>query len=175
MYFRAPSRLTHTSYALERLAVIFLYAELPKESRRFETLFHEFNGRYFSGHLPSFQVRVAVDVHRVSGEPFYFATDTRALFQRQSGRIYLRYSGRTKMEQSLIDEMAHVATDDDHGERWANEMARLKAAGAPVDDEDMDPYNCPKRHQITEIILYDAGQLRESRDEAPENDREDEA
>jgi hypothetical protein len=36
----------------------------------------------------------------------------------------------------LLHEMAHAASDGDHGENWQSEMARLKQLGAPVDEND---------------------------------------
>jgi hypothetical protein len=38
------------------------------------------------------------------------------------------------MPETLLHEMAHAATDGDHGDTWKNEMARLKLLGAPVED-----------------------------------------
>jgi hypothetical protein len=42
------------------------------------------------------------------------------------------------LEGTLIHEMAHAATNGDHSEEWLNEMARLKAAGAPVADWELE-------------------------------------
>jgi hypothetical protein len=37
----------------------------------------------------------------------------------------------------LIHEMAHAATDGEHGDNWQAEMARLKGLGAPVSKDDI--------------------------------------
>ena len=45
------------------------------------------------------------------------------------------------MQETLIHEMAHAATDGTHEEKWKAEMARLRRQGAPtadVDDGDDD-------------------------------------
>jgi hypothetical protein len=42
------------------------------------------------------------------------------------------------MEETLIHEMAHMATGGDHGLAWKAEMARLKQLGAPVSRVDVD-------------------------------------
>jgi hypothetical protein len=42
------------------------------------------------------------------------------------------------MEETLIHEMAHAATNGNHDEEWLHEMIRLKAAGAPVPDWELE-------------------------------------
>jgi hypothetical protein len=48
------------------------------------------------------------------------------------------------MEESLIHEMAHTATDGSHGDAWHAEMDRLQQLGAPVWEGDLgrswEPY-----------------------------------
>jgi hypothetical protein len=56
---------------LRRIASSILQAELPGLSRHFGTLFDEFNGRYFAGKLPAYQVHVVFDLHRAANEPVY--------------------------------------------------------------------------------------------------------
>jgi hypothetical protein len=41
------------------------------------------------------------------------------------------------MAEHLTHEMAHAATDGDHGVDWQTEMAPLKGLGAPVSDDDL--------------------------------------
>jgi hypothetical protein len=48
--------------------------------------------------------------------------------------IYIRYTNNESMEHAIIHEIAHAATNGDHGEEWLNEMVRLKNAGAPIPD-----------------------------------------
>lgn len=161
-----------------KIAVLILYAELPEQSRRFESLFDEFNVRYFSGRLMSYQVRVLFDLHRVAGEALH-VNASRGMIRRQNGCIFLRYTQQTRMEETLIHEMAHAATHGNHDEEWLNEMRRLKAAGAPVPDWELEPstekssYRIPKTEAAT-IILADADELSWCLDEVPEPDEEDE-
>jgi hypothetical protein len=42
------------------------------------------------------------------------------------------------MDETLIHEMAHAATNGEHDQEWLNEMVRLKAAGAPVPDWELE-------------------------------------
>ena len=56
---------------LREIASSILQAELPGLSRHFQTLFDEFNVRYFAGKLPAYQVHVAFDLHRAAKEPVY--------------------------------------------------------------------------------------------------------
>jgi hypothetical protein len=60
------------------------------------------------------------------------------LIRFEERRIYLRYTSSLPMEQTLIHEMAHAATNGDHDRPWLYEMARLKAAGAPVLDCELE-------------------------------------
>jgi hypothetical protein len=54
-----------------------------------------------------------------------------------AGRGTLGYhTGGSTMAEFLTHEMAHAATDGDHGANWRTEMARLKGLGAPVTDDD---------------------------------------
>lgn len=55
------------------------------------------------------------------------------------------------IEETLVHEMAHAATDLDHGPEWRKEMERVKAAGAPTSALDfLDPYSC--RDIVTSFI-----------------------
>ena len=50
-----------------------------------------------------------------------------------------RWDDAPLMTGTLVHEMAHAATNDWHGPRWAAEMERLRQAGAPVQDVDFRP------------------------------------
>ena len=123
---------------LREIASSILQAELPGLSRHFQTLFDEFNVRYFAGKLPAYQVHVAFDLHRAAKEPVYRGVVITGLIRLGQRRIYLRYTNSPPMEGTLIHEMAHAATNDDHDEEWLKEMVRLKAAGAPVPDWELE-------------------------------------
>ena len=119
---------------LREIACLILHAELPGVSKHFKALFDKFNGQYFGGNLPPYQVRVAFDFHRVANEPIFGNSVSSGLIRFEERCIYLRYTNSPPMEETLIHEMAHAATSGEHDQEWLNEMVRLKAAGAPVPD-----------------------------------------
>jgi hypothetical protein len=123
---------------LREVASSILHAELPKVSQHFETLFGEFNGRYFAGKLPEYQVHVVFDLDRAVNEPLYGGAVSSGLILFEERCIYLRYTSSPPMEGTLIHEMAHAATNGEHDQEWLHEMARLKAAGAPVPDWELE-------------------------------------
>ena len=100
-------------------------------SSPFQRLFDDFNARYFDGRLPSYRVRV---LRRVSD------LGHAGLITRRERRMDLLDTGDTRaMTATLLHEMAHAATNDNHGPRWRGEMARLQALGAPIQPADLDP------------------------------------
>jgi hypothetical protein len=123
---------------LREVAASILHAELPGLSRHFQTLFDEFNVRYFAGKLPVYQVHVVFDLHRAAKEPVSGWFVSSGLIRFEQLRIYIRYTNDPPMDETLIHEMAHAATNGDHGEEWLKEMARLKAEGAPVPDWELE-------------------------------------
>jgi hypothetical protein len=123
---------------LREIAWLILHAELPGLSRRFEALFDEFNGWYFSGKLPDYHVHVVFDLHRAAKEPVSGGAVSSGLILFEERCIYLRYTNSPHMEETLIHEMAHAATTSEHGQEWLSEMVRLKAAGAPVPDWELE-------------------------------------
>jgi hypothetical protein len=123
---------------LRQIAASILHAELPALSRHFQSLFDEFNVRYFAGKLPAYQVHVVFDLHRTAKEPVYHSSVSSGLIRFEQRKIYLRYTNYPPMDETLIHEMAHAATNGDHGEEWLKEMARLKAEGAPVPDWELE-------------------------------------
>jgi len=123
---------------LREIAYLILHAELPGVSKHFQALFDEFNGRYFAGKLPAYQVHVVFDLHRAAHEPVYGGAVSSGLILFEERCIYLRYTNSPPMEWTLIHEMAHAATNSGHDQKWLHEMARLKAAGAPVPDWELE-------------------------------------
>lgn len=118
--------------AIQQMAKAMIHSDLVRLSRRFTELFQEFNVRYFGGRLPSYRVDVG------------YAADW--LFTQWDGleicdsvlyrglrliRIRVRKS-EEEMVCSLLNEMAHVATNDFHGPKWAAEIERLVVEGAPT-------------------------------------------
>jgi hypothetical protein len=121
-----------TPQAVETLATVILGSELPRESERFQKLFRVFNAGYFADRLEDYKIRVVFDLHTFANEPVFDSAVNDGLIRFAERCIYLRYSDKEAMEGTLIHEMAHAATNGDHGEDWLAEMARLMAAGAPV-------------------------------------------
>jgi hypothetical protein len=63
----------------------------------------------------------------------------------------------------MVHEMAHAATNQDHGRIWRRELERLRSRGAPT-----DPLDFVRPYSIKEIIadFIDAGQSGASWQEA---------
>jgi hypothetical protein len=112
-------------------------SEIPEVSRRFQELFREYNGRFFAGRLPDYEVRVVYDIYHWAGSPFRYGD--LGIFQPELGRILIRYvSDRPTMVSILIYEMARATTDDISDGTWLAEMRRLRKAGAPVGNIQLD-------------------------------------
>ena len=108
-------------------------------SNSFQFLFDSFNKKYFSSALDRYSVHVVFDVHTVANEPVYRGSVSSGLIRFEERRIYIRYTDIDLMQAMLIHEMAHAATSGEHDERWRAEMVRLKTAGAPVPDYELEP------------------------------------
>jgi len=124
---------------VEAIAQSLLAADILSLSKRYTELFTEFNARYFGGRLPAYEVRVVFDLHRVANEPIYMGAVSSGLIRFDERCIYIRYTQVVCLAATLVHEMAHAATSGEHDEEWLNEMKRLKDAGAPVDDTDVEP------------------------------------
>jgi hypothetical protein len=123
------------------------HSEIPEQSAIFQDLFHRFNTQYFRGCLPDYQILVVYDVwyweiERWGYAPFFPpAAESSGFIDFAGRRILIRYLAHhpgLTMESYLLHEMAHGASDGDHGDAWQAEMARLKRLGAPVWDGDFD-------------------------------------
>ena len=91
---------------------------------------------YFGGRLGDYRVRVVYDISFWTEEPRVEDLLSHIdLLGRQIILAFTQNASWQRMECELIHHMAHAATgtttDDDS--RWVEEMARLKAAGAPVE------------------------------------------
>ena len=82
---------------------------------------------------------VVFDLHTVADEPIYCGHVSSGLIRFEERRIYIRYTEADSMQETLVHEMAHAATSGKHDERWQAEMARLKTAGAPLPDWELEP------------------------------------
>jgi hypothetical protein len=105
------------------------------QSEWYGARFYQFNKQYFDGRLVDYRIRVVYDVRFWINEP---EDKPQSSYTDLVGRQILQpvtQAGHESMEIQLIHHMAHAATgttaDDDN--RWLEEMARLKAAGAPVE------------------------------------------
>jgi SprT-like family len=113
---------------------------------RLQATFKKFNREYFCGMLQDWAV--AFDEGCLG---LYGYADPEKL------RICIRlseHSGDHDVKATLIHEMAHAATteDDAHGDRWASEMHRLRAAGAPTNPLDFIPDYDKNRWLVTSFI-----------------------
>jgi hypothetical protein len=129
----------HGEEAVFQMAKLIMSSEIRSLSISFQSLFDTWNQKYFSGALDRYRVRVVFDLHTVADEPVYRGHISSGLIRFEERRIYIRYTDTRFMQETLIHEMAHAATSGDHDERWRAEMARLKTAGAPVPDWELEP------------------------------------
>ena len=94
--------------------------------RRLQRLFKRYNKRFWQGGLDNW----TVDTDESHCEGLYGHCDGK-------GRtIHVRVSAHTSdrsVRATLVHEMAHAATNGDHGTQWRREIERLKAAGAPTE------------------------------------------
>jgi hypothetical protein len=60
----------YEEFTLREIACLILHAELQGVSKHFQALFDQFNGLYFVGKLPAYQVHVVFDLHRAAKERF---------------------------------------------------------------------------------------------------------
>jgi hypothetical protein len=111
-------------------------AEDTARSEWYGVRLRQFNKEYFDGRLRDYQVRVVYDVSFWTQEPR--AEDLLSHIDLPGRQIILAFTQNAswrRMECELIHHMAHGATgttrDDDN--RWLQEMTRLKAAGAPIE------------------------------------------
>ena len=101
----------------------------PVLSKRYQALFDECNARYFHGRLPPYRILVVEQIPGRGGPA--------GLHQRPHKRILIRRSDDDDMNVTLLHEMAHAATVDNHNTRWRTAMQRLRQAGAPIPDEEL--------------------------------------
>jgi hypothetical protein len=114
-------------------------SEDPARSEWYGVTLHQFNKRYFDGRLGDYRVRVVYDTG-------FWTSQSRAgdllshidLAGREIILAFTQNASWHQMECELIHQMAHAATGSstDHGDRWLQEMKRLKDLGAPVSEED---------------------------------------
>jgi hypothetical protein len=123
-------------------------SEIPAQSAAFQEMFGTFNNRYFSGRLPDYKILVVYDVRYWAiercgyprGVPF--SAEASSFVDLPARQIFIRYLAHytrgQRMEEALIRQMAHAATDGDHGDAWKAEMKRVTELGAPVSSTDLD-------------------------------------
>jgi len=133
-----PFVAKHGKRAIEQMAKLILASKIRSLSSSFQSLFDSFNQKYFSGALDRYQVLVVFDLHTVADEPVYRGSVSSGLIRFEERRIYIRYTDTDLMQATLIHEMAHAATSGEHDGRWQAEMVRLKIAGAPVPDWELE-------------------------------------
>ena len=101
--------------------------------KRYQAQFEEFNTQYFGGKLPHYRIKVQARI------PGWGGGIRVGKIYRKQRIIMLVPNQEPYMKGHLLHEMAHAATNKNHGPKWIGEMKRLQAAGAPVSD-DLDQY-----------------------------------
>jgi len=117
-------------------------------TEQLEEAFQRFDRQYFSGALSASGWTVTSEgnwncIHGV------VIDQKRLIFVR----VYA-HRNDDEVEATLIHEMAHATLPPEvgHGDRWAAEMNRLKAAGAPTDPLDFIPNYDENRSVVTSFI-----------------------
>jgi hypothetical protein len=125
-----PDLLEHfPRLEIEARAAALFASDLPAESERFQALFSEFNSTYFAGSLPEYRVQVMYAID----DPEDNSCPSAGIIDAEERVIRLRIShDENLMVGSLLYEMAHAATNGEHGTEWVTEMKRLHRLGAPV-------------------------------------------
>ena len=123
------------------------HAEVAEQSVLFQEKFQLFNVQYFRGRLPEYRIHVVFDVLFWETErcgyslPFPAPVSPLGFIDFKQQQIFIRFrtpSADSTMPGTLIHEMARAATDGGHNDNWIREIARLEAAGAPVDSDDRE-------------------------------------
>lgn len=105
-------------------------AKQDMNGRQLRKRFAEFNARYFAGKLPPYSVRVVPQMTK-RGE------SGRCLEKRRLVELQRGLSVEETIT-TLLHEMAHAATSGRHGMSWKKEMIRLREAGAPLTQADLN-------------------------------------
>jgi hypothetical protein len=110
-------------------------SEDASQSDWYAARLYQFDQEYFDGRLADWSVRAVYDVSWWRGEPNEHMESSHIdLVKRQILLGVTHYANCHGMDYLLIKCMAHAVTGttshDD--ERWLQEMARLRSAGAPV-------------------------------------------
>jgi hypothetical protein len=123
---------------LREIAWLILNAELPGLSKHFQALFDEIQWPVLLQGAAELSSACGVRSSSAAKELVFGGHVSSGLILFEERCIYLRYTTSPAMEETLIHEMAHSATTGEHGQEWLYEMARLKAAGAPVPDWELE-------------------------------------
>jgi hypothetical protein len=103
---------------------------------RIRAKFDEYNRVYFDGRLPRYRVQIVDRIIR--------GFDARRIKRRQR-LIQIRWGSPEDMAGILLHEMAHAATNNEHAKRFQDGMRRLRAAGAPLAQSDLQEPEGPTR------------------------------
>jgi hypothetical protein len=109
-----------------------------------QSLFTEYNQRYFGGRLPRYKVILTSDHSRC---------------ERRRRRIYIN-PDTGEVSVILLHEMVHAAVGTGHGKVWWDKLKHLVELGAPLQEElkKYDPQNATTPKQLLseffEVGLY---------------------
>lgn len=130
-----PDLLDHFErLAIENRAAALFASDLAAESERFQTLFAQFNSKFFAGSLPEYHIGVKYAINGPDDEGY----PSTGIIDAQKRLIWLRMTNEALMVATLLHEMAHAATNGEHEAEWNAEMKRLYQLGAPVLRSDFD-------------------------------------
>ncbi len=97
---------------------------VPYLSFKMTAFFAEFNKEYFDGNLPLYKVHVLYQMEN------HFQT---AEIWRDQHVMQILAASEANCVMRLLAEMARIASsDENYGDAWEAEMARLHRAGAPI-------------------------------------------
>ena len=117
-------------HPIETLAESLLFAEILPLSRLFTDLFVEYNTQYFSGCLPTYQVRVVFDSDRARDEPIEEDDRSSGFINTDTKHIFLRYTDSVSMLEDIVRAMAYLATEPEDDESFRDQQRSLQAQGA---------------------------------------------
>jgi hypothetical protein len=112
------------------------------ECKNPQSLFTEYNQRYFGGCLPRYKVLPTNDNNR---------------WEERERTIYTN-PGKENVSVILLHEMVHAAVGMGHGKKWMDEARRIVGLGAPLQEElkRYDPENVNSPKQLLGVF-FEAG------------------
>jgi hypothetical protein len=99
------------------------------DGKQLRTRFNQYNKQYFKGRIPAYSIRVVGHITAL-GEG--------GRCKRDRNLIEIAHQPDDEAISTLLHEMVHAATTDTHAMAWKRMMIRLREAGAPFANADLD-------------------------------------